>query len=370
MSAARNRRQAAPSKRIVFLGPHDCVGGAVPRIIGELSAGLKGHGWIVSSSRWGARSGSEGLVRKLMSRTNDAFRISNEVAAERPDMVVIHTGMDWKTVVRDLLLCSRLRRHVPIIILQPHGGHAEWLGRGRMSLFRALSTHLLKLVDGVFVLSWEEAVHYAAAVPGILVQRIDNPFHSEIDLRDVEAPVECERLVFVGRLVATKGIMDTIEAMTALQANVSLAIAGDGPLLSDARRIVDERGLSDRVCFHGRLDREELTRLYANSDVLILPTYWAEGFPTVLAEAMAAGLAIVTTPVRGARDYLVDGDNCVFVPPRSPHEIARAVQLLQSDRDLARRMGENNRSAVLQFLPEQAVRRYQAALLEVRQSVV
>ena len=212
----------------------------------------------------------------------------------------------------------------------------------------------------------EEAVDYAAAVPGVVVQRIANPFKSENLVRVSSArDMSALRLVFVGRLVATKGILDTVEVMNLLGTGLTLTIAGDGPLLDEVGDLMCRRGLQSRVRFAGRLDQTELSALYADSDVLILPTYWAEGFPTVLAEAMAAGLAIVTTPVRGARDYLVDGVNCVFVPPKSPYEIARAVELLSADADLVRRMGEFNREAVLQFSPEQVYAEYRDALLEV-----
>jgi len=351
---------------IVFLGPRDDVGGAVPRIVRQLSSGLGARGWVASTKSWGARSSSEGLAQKVFARARDAMRVAAEVGADGADVVVIHSGMDWKTVLRDLLVCARLRRHVSTIVLQPHGGHAEWVGDCRPTLFRMLSRRLLRLVDGVFVLSWEEAALYATGEPTVIVQRVANPFvgpeYPESAERNTGYPM---RLLFVGRVVETKGVLEAIEALSLVSCQVTLTIAGDGPLLRRARELALALGLDDRVRFVGRVEDGTLRDLYGASDVLLLPTYWAEGFPTVLAEAMAAGLGIVTTPVRGARDYLVDGVNCLFVPPRRPSQIAAAIDRLHNQRELLRQMGENNRQGVLRFALGAVLDEYEESLLQV-----
>ncbi len=193
-----------------------------------------------------------------------------------------------------------------------------------------------------------------------------NPFaEDEYPDRPARGPGHPLRLVFVGRVVESKGILDAIKAVPLLACPVTLTVAGDGPLLSKARHLACTLDLDDRVLFVGRLEGAALHSLYLESDVLVLPTFWAEGFPTVLAEAMAAGLGIVTTPVRGARDYLTDGENCLFVPPRSPGQIAAAVQRLHDERRLLREMGTSNRKVVSRFAPDRVVDEYEKALLHV-----
>lgn len=359
-------RPSSKPLRIVFLGQREGVGGAVPRIVSELSSGLAERGWHVSHKLWGARSSSEGLAVKAVSRARDAIVLANAINAEGPDVVIVHSGMEWRTLLRDLLLCARLRRHVRTIVLQPHGGHAEWVGDDRPTVFRLLARDLLKLVDGVFVLSWEEAVFYARGGPTVAVERVANPF-AAVDYPDAEdlGTSHGIRLLFVGRVVEDKGILETIEAMRLLSCGATLTIAGDGPLLPGARGLSRALGVQDRVRFVGRVEGQNLHDLYVASDVLVLPTYWVEGFPTVLAEAMAAGLGIVTTPTRGARDYLVDGVNCVFVLPRRPADVAAAIDRLHSQRQLLRDMGETNRRDVRRFSSSLAVDQYEKSLRRV-----
>jgi glycosyltransferase involved in cell wall biosynthesis len=355
---------------LVFLGPHDAVGGAVPRIVRQLKAGLTERGWRVTTRYWGARTSSEGLAQKAVSRSRDAVRLASEISSDAPDVVVIHSGMDWKTVPRDLLLCTRLRRRVPLIVLQPHGGHADWVGDDRPTPFRGLSRDLLKLVDGVFVLSWEEAHLYARGEPTVTVRRVTNPFGPVEPPRRAERSQGATRLLFVGRMVETKGVLDAIAAMSLISPNVTLSIAGDGPLLSRAGELVSSLGLGHRVSLLGHVQGAALRTLYETSDVLVLPTYFAEGFPTVLAEAMAAGLGIITTQVRGARDYLADEANCLFVTPRRPRDLAAAVRRIHEQPLLLQRMIENNHVVVEGFSPDRVCDEYEESLLAVRRSAI
>ena len=117
--------------------------------------------------------------------------------------------------------------------------------------------------------------------------------------------------------------------------------------------------------FLGFLDQEELGAVYARADMLVLPSYYGEGFPTVISEAMSHGLPIVTTPIRGAADHLVEGENVLFVAPHSPREIAEAIVTLAGDEPLRRRLGENNLVKVRDFAPERAVRDYIAVFEQV-----
>ncbi len=180
------------------------------------------------------------------------------------------------------------------------------------------------------------------------------------------APVPREdepaRLLFVGRLVTAKGPLVAIDALRELRSNRScrLTIVGGGPAADEIRARSAEPELAGRVAVLGRLDHEELTELYASSDIFVFPTYWPEGFPTVLSEAMAAGLPIVTTPTRGIADLLEDGRHALLVPPRDASAVARAIERLLADEELALAMSRANREKVGEFAPERVADRYLA----------
>jgi glycosyltransferase involved in cell wall biosynthesis len=197
---------------------------------------------------------------------------------------------------------------------------------------------------------------------------IVNPFESSDGdaPRDARLP-DVPTVLFAGRVLAEKGVFDTVEAFALLRAQrpCHLVIAGAGPAADDVAARVADLGLSESVTLAGKLSQDELFARYRSADIFVLPTYLGEGFPTVLSEAMSAGLPIVTTKLRGSADHLEDGVNALFVPPRSPSAIADAFQRLLDDDELRVRMSAANRAKVRDFAPVKAAEIYLRALAEI-----
>jgi glycosyltransferase involved in cell wall biosynthesis len=168
------------------------------------------------------------------------------------------------------------------------------------------------------------------------------------------------RALFVGRLIEEKGIFDVVEALPVVleQTPCELVLVGQGDQESQIRARIRHLGLEDHVTLPGYLSGPALSARYRESTMFVLPTYWDEGFPTVLAEAMDAGLPIVTTHIRGAADYLVAAENALFVEPRDVKGLASAMITLLRDRDLCARMASANRERVKMFEPDVVAAEY------------
>ena len=119
------------------------------------------------------------------------------------------------------------------------------------------------------------------------------------------------------------------------------------------------------VTFAGYLDGPHLARAYQKSTIFVLPTYWPEGFPNVIAEAMHFGLPIVTTQIRGQADHLKEGVHARFVPARDPARLAQILAELLNDAPLRAEMGRANREKVKDFAPEKIGYEYLKALQEI-----
>jgi colanic acid/amylovoran biosynthesis glycosyltransferase len=162
------------------------------------------------------------------------------------------------------------------------------------------------------------------------------------------------RLLTVGRLVEKKGIADGIRAVARLRDrghDVRYRIAGDGPLGPRLRALVDELSLRDIVEFTGHVAHESIPAFLASAHALLVPSMRAsdgdeEGTPTVIIEAMAAGLPVVATRHAGIPWLVEDGVTGYLVAERDPDGLAdRAAEL--ADADVARRMGSAGRQAAL-----------------------
>lgn len=135
----------------------------------------------------------------------------------------------------------------------------------------------------------------------------------------------------VGRVCEQKGQTDLVEAavlLTKAQPNLHFVVFGDiedKTLHSRLVRRLGEAGLDRCFTFMGHV--ADTPAAFASSDIVVAPSRW-EGFPLVVAEAMAAGRPIVAAGVGAVPDMLRDGATGVVVPPRDPARLADAIATL------------------------------------------
>jgi len=133
-------------------------------------------------------------------------------------------------------------------------------------------------------------------------------------------------LIYVGRFVEAKGLLELLDAFEALAAadpSLRLALIGDGVMADQLPDIVRRKGLEQRVIFPGGLEPLEVARWIAAADLLTLPS-WSEGYPNVVVEALACGTPVVATDVGGTREILRD-DAGLLVPPRNVDALRTAL---------------------------------------------
>ena len=153
-------------------------------------------------------------------------------------------------------------------------------------------------------------------------------------------------LLFVGRHRYYKGVDDLIRALVDIEAE--LLLGGDGPMRTEWEHLAGKLNLADRVHFLGDIPDDDLPSLYASADLFILPAKLrAEAFGTVLLEAMAAGLACVTTELNTGTSYVVQNEiTGLVVPPNNPAQLAMSINRLLADAPLRRQMGTAGRERV------------------------
>ncbi len=155
-------------------------------------------------------------------------------------------------------------------------------------------------------------------------------------------------VVSIGRLHPVKGYPDLLEAVRLL-AKIGLTpavtIVGDGP---EREKLEGLAADLPNVRFAGGLPHDRIPEVLSNATLFVLPSVdlegQAEGAPTVLMEAMAAGLPIVTTDAGGDTELVRHRINGLVVPQRSPAALATAIKELLHDELRLRGMGDSNRA--------------------------
>ena len=172
-------------------------------------------------------------------------------------------------------------------------------------------------------------------------------------------------ILSVGRCIEKKGYADLIDACAILRdrgIEFECIIAGGGPLEESLRMRVAQHGLEGVVTMAGPLPQEEVRRLLAGANLFVLAcAREAEGgmdnFPTVIVEAMASGVPVVSTRLAGVPEMVRDGENGLLVDERQPEALADAIEQILANPDLGRRYGLEGKSmAIAQFSADETVR--------------
>ena len=312
---------------------------------------------VQSLTRWLANRGHETLL----------YALDGEIE-EGPNVVVRKLGFSAITFQpRKYLICSgylnlgvlarrreisRFRPH----LLHAHGDHLEGFclallkkalgvptiitihgARSDRALHRWLGRKAFRLVDRVIVVS--KALQQELLSLGVPERKI-NVISSGIDAASFRrSPLEGltnksgrikVQILSVGRLHPVKGYDVLIEALCELRqmaGDIVTRIVGDGPEEKRLRQLAEGRNIY--LDFVGRLSPPDIRDLLARADLFVMPSVnlgrQAEGTPTAILEAMAAGLPIVASDSGGIRHLVENGVNGVLVPERDPKALAQAI---------------------------------------------
>ena len=157
----------------------------------------------------------------------------------------------------------------------------------------------------------------------------------------------------VGRLIEKKGFADLVRACEIVRRGRSFrcSIVGKGPLESELKALVRRLGVEDVVKLTGPRPREELLELYRRASVFAAPCVVGsdgnrDGLPTVLVEAMALGVPVISTDVTGIPELVENGRTGLLVPQRDPEALAHALDRILSDRAAAMELAASARRRV------------------------
>ncbi len=105
---------------------------------------------------------------------------------------------------------------------------------------------------------------------------------------------------------------------------------------------------------------KELSELYSSCDIAVNPS-WHEGFAQPALEAMACGVAVITTPI-GAEDFAKDNENCLLVDPKNPKKIEQLIEKLLDDKDLKDELIDNGLRTVKDFYWDKIIDKWEKVL--------
>ena len=229
------------------------------------------------------------------------------------------------------------------------------LARGT-AMARPLFRHVLQQSSAVTTVSRWLAREAETLVSGVRTSVAPMPVAT--DLFSPGGQREANRLLFVGRLTAQKGIGALLEALSRMKHRASLDVVGDGALGTELADRARTLGIGDRIQWLGHLAQPRLADLYRRASALVVPST-DEGLGLVAVEAQLCETPVVAYESGGLTDTVQHGRTGILVPPGNIDALASALDDLLDRPDHASDLGRAGRMVALAgFAPESAARRY------------
>jgi len=265
--------------------------------------------------------------------------IGEVLQAWQPDVVDFQYrwAPEWTLAMRDWA-----KEHALVVTWHNAYGEGEgaagWLSQANDAAF------LRFLPSARRVVCISDAVRRDLAARGVAEERLVT-IHAGFDPPPPFVAEQGEHAVFVGRLVATKGL-DVLLAALARAPGMTVVLVGKGPERAALERQARALGVADRVRFAGWVPEEEKLRLVASARFVVHPARW-ESLGHAVAEAMLLGKPIVATDVGGLPEMV--GPGGLLVPPGDPAALAEAMERLHADPLLRADMGKRAQAHALGF---------------------
>jgi glycosyltransferase involved in cell wall biosynthesis len=244
----------------------------------------------------------------------------------------VHMAARGSAVRKGIIVHLGARLGLPVIV-HLHGSGLDEFYRRLPRFAQRRLCRTLERADRVVVLGqyWRRVLVDRMGIDPKRVLVLPNAVAGPPHVRKRAAEGPC-RILFLGRMEEKKGLPELLDALSderlaKLEWSVLVAGAGDNQAY---RRRAAALGLAERVEFHGWAPESEVHRWLTEADIFVLPSHH-EGLSMALLEAMAFGLAVVTTPAGGNADAIVDGISGVFVPVGDRRALASALTRVIAD---------------------------------------
>ncbi|MEM4000666.1 MAG: glycosyltransferase family 4 protein [Saccharolobus sp.] len=155
-------------------------------------------------------------------------------------------------------------------------------------------------------------------------------------------------IAFIGRLVFYKNLEVILKALSHIaEHEVKLLVIGDGPMRYYWQKLAEDLGVAGKVEFMGYLSHEEKVRILRKVSALVLPSLF-EGFGMVILEAWTCKKPVIVADLPPLNQIVEHGKDGFIVNPFKSEEWAKHISLLISDKELAKKLGLNGYSKLIE----------------------
>lgn len=249
----------------------------------------------------------------------------------KPDVVLLNPSLNKSALARDFffLRISKLLHCKTAVYI--HGFDWNYAKKSNHSWV----VRNLNRADLIFVLAnqfKEELIRWKVKTPIILqTSKVDDRLVKNFNINSRTGAIR--KLLFLSRIEKGKGIYESINTYSLLKKKypeLCLKIVGSGSELAEVKKYIKKKDIKD-VEVAGQVSVKDLINYFKESDAYIFPTFYGEGLPTSVLEAMAFGLPVFTRYVGGLCDFFENERMGFITNSLDPQDFANAISMFIQD---------------------------------------
>ena len=320
---------SADKLRILMVGPDRSVHGGISAVVNSYyEAGLAD----MTDLRYIGTMKEGSKPYKLLVALRAYFQFRRELAWA--DIVHVHVASDNSFRRKSVFIRLAHKLGKRIIIHQHGGDFIRYHDEQVSAVTRAKMDEILNMADYLLVLGQRWKEFFSSIIPEARIRILFNGIKTTRDEagRYADAAHDMNKILFLGRICADKGLNELIDAVTELRLDypeLELMLGGCFEEKTDADRKLRARIESNSDFIHhlGWIDGGKKEKTLLECGIYALPSYY-EGFPVSVPEAMYHGCITVATDVGAIPEIIEDHETGLIVKPRDVSSLGAAVRQL------------------------------------------
>ena len=336
--------QGSHSPSIIMIGPsmEHARGGMASVVLAYRDAGLFDDWPIIYLETHRETTG----IRKLLLSIKSLIHFIKLLIQKKVKLLHVHIAGKVSFWRKSVFMLIAYWFGIPYV-LHLHGSAFKiFYDTACGSLMKRYIRYIFDRAAVIVALSDEWRVWISGISSNHNIKLIHNPVHLPADCSHDDSSSRNIHVVFLGKLVEKKGILDLLKAFSTVVNESSMPVylycGGDGDLVM-IEELIERLGIKDSVKILGWIEGNTKIRLLQDADVLVLPSY-NEVLPMSILEAMAYGVPVVATRVGGIPDAISNGIEGFLIEPGDIDGIATSILKIINNVELKKTMRINART--------------------------
>lgn len=341
-------------KKVLFIGPLPPPVDGQSKATAQALIALKSAGLdvsVVNTNRDGLSRGFISQIKRIIEVLGLYIEISKSI--RRCEIIYISIAESILGNIKDLVIYSMLYWRMDKVTIHMLGGSGMYKILNETAHLSRINGWFMSKMTGVIVEGQRGYQVFGRYVDRSKIHIVANFVDDYLAVEPSQVIGKFEsrdkiQVLYLSNLIKEKGCWDLLDAFLSLPHSVrmrySLKFVGGFPTEEERRLFLKRISTEQDIEYVGKfIDGSDKLRLYSNSHIFCLPTYYPyEGQPISILEAYSTGCAVITTSHGGIPDIFTEGINGFLVEKNNPESISRVLTSIIDDFDIVRQMALNN----------------------------